>query len=102
MIIYGMAGMAGVGAIVILFVSSRKLKAEEGQGQQGIDPSQLQAFSTSESSGGYKTVRGEAQLKGDQSYDQTRSVYEQEKQAEPTSSDSSSTKGSMPKGWKPS
>jgi hypothetical protein len=101
-IIYGMAGMAGIGAIVILFVSSRKLKAEEGQGQQGIDPSQLQAFSTSESSGGYKTVRGEAQLKGDQSYDQTRSVYEQEKQAEPTSSDSSSKKGSMPKGWKPS
>jgi len=102
MIIYGMAGMAGIGAIVILFVSSRKLKAEEGQGQQGIDPSQLQAFSTSESSGGYKTVRGEAQLKGDQSYDQTRSVYEEEKQAEPASSDSSSKKGSMPKGWKPS
>jgi len=102
MIIYGMAGMAGVGAIAILFISNRKLKAEAGQGQQGIDPSQLQAFSTSESSGGYKTVRGEAQLKVDQSYDQTRSVYEQEKQAEPASSDSSSKKGSMPKGWKPS
>ena len=101
MIIYGMAGMAGVGAIAILFISSRKLKAEEGQGQQGIDPSQLQAYSTSEASGGYKTVRGEAQLKGDQSYDQTRSVYEQEKQTEP-SSEQSSTKGSMPKGWKPS
>ncbi len=102
MIIYGMAAMAGLGAIGILFISNRKLKAEEGQGQQGIDPSQLQAFSTSESSGGYKTVRGEAQLKGDQSYDQTKSVYEQEKQDEPASSDSSSSKGSMPKGWKPS
>jgi hypothetical protein len=102
MIIYGMAGMAGIGAIAILFISNRKLKAEEGQGQQGIDPSQLQSYSTSESSGGYKTVRGEAQLKGDLSYDQTKSVYEQEKKAEPTSSDSSSKKGSMPKGWKPS
>ena len=102
MIIYGMAGMAGLGAIAILFISNRKLKAEEGQGQQGIDPSNLQSFSTSESSGGYKTVRGEAQLKGDQSYEQTKSVYEQEKQDEPTSSDSSSKKGSMPKGWKPS
>ena len=102
MIIYGMAGMAGIGTIAILFISSRRLKAEAGQGQQGIDPSQLQAFSTSESSGGYKTVRGEAQLKGDQVYDQTASVYEQEKRDEPTSSDSSSKKGSMPKGWKPS
>jgi len=79
MIIYGMAGMAGIGTIAILFISSRRLKAEAGQGQQGIDPSQLQAFSTSESSGGYKTVRGEAQLKGEQVYDQTASVYEQEK-----------------------
>ena len=102
MIIYGMAAMAGLGAIGILFISNRKLKAEEGQGQQGIDPSQLQAYSTSESSGGYKTVRGEAQLKSDQSYEQTKSVYEQEKQDEPASSDSSSSKGSMPKGWKPS
>ena len=102
MIIYGMAAMAGIGAIAILFISNRKLKAEEGQGQQGIDPSQLQSYSTSESSGGYKTVRGEAQLKGDQSYDQTRSVYEQEKQVEPASSNGTSEKGSMPKGWKPS
>jgi hypothetical protein len=102
MIIYGMAGMAGIGAIAILFISNKKLKAEEGQGQQGIDPSQLQAYSTSEASGGYKTVRGEAQLKGGQSYEQTSSVYEQEKKSEPASSDSSSKKGSMPKGWKPS
>ena len=100
MIIYGMAGMAGIGAIAVLFFSSRKLKAEEGQGQTGIDPSQLQGYATSASSGGYQTVRGEAQLKGDASYEQTKSVYEQEKKEEPTSSDSA--KGSMPKGWKPS
>ncbi len=100
MIIYGMAGMAGVGAIAVLFMSSRKLKAEEGQGQQGIDPSQLQGYATSASSGGYQTVRGEAQLKGDSSYEQTRSVYEEEKKDEPESSGSS--RGSMPKGWKPS
>ncbi len=100
MIVYGMAAMAGIGAIAILIFSSRKLKAEEGEGQRGIDPSQLQSYATSSSAGGYQTVRGEAQLKGDQSYEQTRNVYEQEKKDEPSSS--SSTKGSMPKGWKPS
>lgn len=100
MIIYGMAAMAGIGTVAILIFSSRKLKAEEGQGQRGIDPSQLQSYSTSASAGGYQTVRGEAQLKDDQSYEQTRSVYEQEKKEEPSSS--TSTKGSMPKGWKPS
>ena len=100
MIIYGMAAMAGIGAIAVLFMSSRKLKAEEGQGQQGIDPALLQSYATSASSGGYQTVRGEAQLKGDSSYEQTRSVYEQEKKDEPTSS--GSTRGSMPKGWKSS
>jgi hypothetical protein len=99
MIIYGMAGLAGIGAIAILFMSSRKLKAEEGQGQRGIDPSQLQSYETSAAAGGYQTVRGEAQLKGDVSYEQTKSVYEQEKKDEPSSS---SSKGSMPKGWKPS
>ena len=102
MIIYGMAGMAGIGTIGILVWSSRKLKSEVGQGQTGIDPSQLQGYATSASSGGYQTVRGEAQLKGDVSYEQTRSVYEQEKKDEPASSDSTSKNGSMPKGWKPS
>jgi len=102
MIIYGMAGMAGIGTIGILFWSSRKLKTEEGQGQTGIDPSQLQGYATSAASGGYQTVRGEAQLKGDVSYDQTRSVYEEEKKGESASSDSTSKKGSLPKGWKPS
>ncbi len=102
MIIYGMAGMAGIGTIGILFWSSRKLKSERGQGQTGIDPSQLQGYATSAASGGYQTVRGEAQLKGDVSYEHTKSVYEQEKKDEPASSDSTSKKGSMPKGWKPS
>jgi len=102
MIVYGMAGMAGIGTIGILFWSSRKLKSERGQGQTGIDPSQLQGYATSAASGGYQTVRGEAQLKGDVSYEQTKSVYEQEKKDEPASSDSTSKKGSMPKGWKPS
>ena len=102
MIIYGMAGMAGIGTIGILFWSSRKLKSESGQGQTGIDPSQLQGYATSAASGGYQTVRGEAQLKSDVSYDQTKSVYEQEKKDEPASSDSTSKNGSMPKGWKPS
>ena len=41
MIIYGMAGMAGIGAIGFLLFSSRKLKKEQGMGQTGIDPSQL-------------------------------------------------------------
>jgi len=102
MIIYGMAGMAGIGTIGILIWSSRKMKSEKGQGQTGIDPSQLQGYATSAASGGYQTVRGEAQLKGDVSYEQTRSVYEEEKKGESASSDSTSKNGSMPKGWKPS
>jgi hypothetical protein len=59
----------------------------------------LQSYETSAAAGGYQTVRGEAQLKGDVYYEQTRSVYEQEKKDEPSSS---SSKGAMPKGWKPS
>ena len=90
-----------IGAIVILFVSNRKLKKEEGMGQQGIDPSQLRGVETSAASGGYQTVRGEAQLVGESEYAQTKSVYEEEKKTESTTTDTS-TKGSMPKGWKPS
>jgi len=54
MIVYGMAGMAALG------------------GTQ-----------TSASSGGYQTNRGEAQLKDDTSYQQTRSVYEESQQQSP-------------------
>ena len=71
-------------------------------GQQGIDPSQLRGVATSAASGGYQTVRGEAQLVGESDYAQTKSVYEQEKQTEAAPPTDTSTKGSMPKGWKPS
>lgn len=101
MIIYGMAGMAGVGAIAVLFISNRKLKKEEGMGQTGIDPALLRGVSTSVASGGYQTVRGEAQLASGEQYEQTRNVYEEEKKAE-SDGEASSTRGSMPKGWKPS
>lgn len=100
MIVYGMAGMAAVGGVVFMVMSSRKLKKEVGMGQQGIDPSLLRGVATSAGSGGYQTVRGEAQLREDVSYEQTKSVYEEEKKEEETSSQS--TKGSLPKGWKPS
>ncbi len=76
MIVYGMAGLAAVAGIAFFFVSSRSLKNEK-QGQQGIDPNRLQGYQTSASSGGYQTNRGEAQLKDDTNYQQTRSVYEE-------------------------
>ena len=76
MIVYGMAGMAAVAGIAFFFVSNRALKNEK-QGQQGIDPSRLVGYETSSSSGGYQTNRGEAQLRDDSNYSQTRSVYEQ-------------------------
>lgn len=99
-IIYGMAGLAAVGGGAIFIISNRKLKAEAGQTEQtGIDPSRLRAYQTSEGSGGYQTVRGEAQLVDDQSYQQTRSVYDEQKTEEP-SKDSQSTRGSLPKGFK--
>ncbi|MCV0431640.1 MAG: hypothetical protein K5781_08715 [Nitrosopumilus sp.] len=75
MIVYGMAGLAAVAGIAFFFVSNRSLKNEK-QGQQGIDPSRLVGYQTSASSGGYQTNRGEAQLKDDSDYQQTRSVYE--------------------------
>ena len=96
-IIYGMAAMAGIGAIAIFFFSSRQLKKEEGKGQQGIDPSQLRGYETSSASGGYQTNRGEAQLISDAEYDKHRSVYETEKPAS-----GGNKGGAMPKDWKPS
>ena len=99
-IIYGMAAMAAVGAAAIFVISNRKLKKEQGMGQTGIDPSRLRAYQTSAGSGGYQTVRGEAQLIDDESYQKTRSVYDEQKPAE-TITESQSNKGSLPKGWKP-
>ena len=48
----------------------------QAQGQQGIDPNKLVGYQTSASSGGYQTNRGEAQLKTDTDYAQSRNVYD--------------------------
>ena len=74
-IIYGMAGIAAVAGIGFFFVSNRSLK-NQSVGQQGIDPSRLVGYQTSSSSGGYRTNRGEAQLRDNSGYQQTRSVYD--------------------------
>ena len=100
MIIYGMAGMAGVVGIGVFIISEKKRKKDEGQGQSGIDPSRLRAASTSTGSGGYKTNRGESYL-DDETYEKTRSVYDQPQVEEKQDEQPTSSKGSMPKGWKP-
>ena len=102
-VLYGMAGAAAIGGVAIMIVSQRKLKKEKGHYQQtGIDPSQLTGVATSASSGGYQTVRGEAHVKGLEDYNQHKSYYDDKPQVEEKSeSESSSTRGSMPKGWKP-
>jgi hypothetical protein len=102
MIIYGMAGFAGMAGIAIFLVSEKKRKKDAAAGnvQTGIDPSQLVGADTSTGSGGYKTNRGEAHLKSDE-YSQHRSVYETPQVEETKTEETTSTKGSMPKGWKP-
>ena len=82
MIVYGMAGIAAIAGIAFFVVSNRSMKNEK-QGQQGIDPNRLVGYQTSASSGGYQTNRGEAQLKDDTSYEQTRSVYEETQEQSP-------------------
>ena len=108
MIIYGMAGMAAIGGVAVFIVSEKKRKNDMGAGQTGIDPTRLVGADTSTGSGGYKTNRGEAHLKSDE-YQQHRSVYEDpqveaqpEAQPEPEEKKSeASSRGSLPKGWKP-
>ena len=104
MIIYGMAGMAGVAGVAVFIVSEKKRKGEIAQGgqQTGIDPSQLRGVDTSTGSGGYKTNRGEAHLATDD-YAHHRSVYDEPQVEEKKEDDTnaSSTRGSLPKGWKP-
>jgi len=78
-IVYGMAGMAALAGIGFFIYSNRSLK-NEVVGQQGIDPSRLVGYQTSASSGGYQTNRGEAQLKDETDYQQTRSVYDDSSQ----------------------
>jgi len=82
LIVYGMAGIAAIAGVAFFVVSNRALKNEK-VGQQGIDPSRLVGYQTSSSSGGYQTNRGEAQLKDDSGYQQTRSVYEETQQQSP-------------------
>jgi len=103
-ILYGMAGMAAVGGAAMMLISKRKLDKEKGHYEQkGIDPSQLTGVQTSASSGGYQTVRGEAQVKGLEDYNQHRSYYDEEKpQVEEKSEDKPSSKrGALPKGFEP-
>ena len=82
MIVYGMAALAAIGGIGFFIFSNRSLK-KELKGQQGIDPSNLVGHQTSASSGGYQTNRGEAQLKDDTNYQQSRSVYDESQQQTP-------------------
>jgi len=104
MIIYGMAGMAGVAGVAVFIVSEKKRKGDIAAGnvQTGIDPSQLRGVDTSTGSGGYKTNRGEAHLANDD-YAHHRSVYDEPQVEEKKEDDTSaqSTRGSLPKGWKP-
>jgi len=87
LIVYGMAGVAAIGGIGFFIFSSRSLKNQD-TAQTGIDPSRLTGYQTSASAGGYQTNRGEAQLKDDTGYQQTRSVYESEKPTKTTPSPS--------------
>ncbi len=76
-IVYGMAAMAAIGGGAFFVYSNRQMKKDErNPGQTGIDPSQLVGYQTSASAGGYQTNRGEAQLRDDTSYQQTRNVYD--------------------------
>ena len=61
-VMYGMAGFAVIGGIVMFVISDRKLKKDKNEGQTGVDPAHLIAYETSSSSGGYKTNRGESYL----------------------------------------
>ena len=104
MIIYGMAGMAAVVGGAVFIISEKKRKKDVGNVQQtGIAPSNLRSAGTSAGAGGYQTNRGESYLAGEE-YAQHRSVYDNpqvEEKAASAEEKKESTKGSMPKGWKP-
>ena len=85
LIVYGMAGVAAIGGIGFFIFSSRSLKNQD-TAQTGIDPSRLTGYQTSASAGGYQTNRGEAQLKDEDSYQKTRSVYESDTPQKPAAS----------------
>ena len=103
-ILYGMAGMAALGGVAMMFMSWRKLSKEKGHYQQtGIDPSQLTSVQTSASSRGYQTIRGEAHVTGLEDYNEHRSYYDEEKPQveEKTEDKQSSKRGALPKGFEP-
>ena len=103
-ILYGMAGAAAAGGAAMMLISKRKLSKEEGHmHQKGIDPSQLTGYQTSSGSGGYQTVRGEAQVTGLEDYNQHRSYYDEEKPQveEKTEDKPASKRGALPKGFEP-
>ena len=62
MVMYGMAGAAAIGGVVVFVFSNQKLKRDQDHEQTGIDPSDLVSYETSTSAGGYKTNRGESYL----------------------------------------
>ncbi|QLH07845.1 hypothetical protein C5F50_01110 [Nitrosopumilus ureiphilus] len=61
-VMYGMAGIAAIGAVVMFVISDRKLKKDKDEGQTGVDPAHLKSYETSSSAGSYKTNRGESYL----------------------------------------
>ena len=63
--LYGMTGMAVVAAVAMFVISNQKLKRDKNEGQTGVDPAHLRSYDTSESSGSYKTNRGESYLISD-------------------------------------
>jgi hypothetical protein len=85
----------------MMIISKRKLNKEKGHYQQtGIDPTQLTGIQTSASSGGYQTIRGEAQVKGLEDYNEHKSYYDEKPLVEAKSEDDPSSKGgAMPKGF---
>ena len=61
-VMYGMAGMAVIGGVVMFVVSDRKLKKDKDEGQTGVNPAHLISYEISSSAGSYKTNRGESHL----------------------------------------
>ena len=97
LIIYGMMGLAAGSSSAAFFTfSNRKLKKEDGMGQQGIDPSLLTASRTS--SGGYQTNGAEAQPSGSGNYKRLQGAYDTQEQE--SEGDGPVREGAMPKGWK--
>ena len=61
-VMYGMAGIAAIGAVAMFVISDRKLKKDRDEGQTGVNPAHLSSYEISSSAGSYKTNRGESYL----------------------------------------